>query len=135
MESHSEKKDEKTKYIQRSKTWVLLNGYVVVAAREFGRGGQMVRRYIMDENNIVDVPFSRMDVIDKVHSIHNKNGKVIADVDATEYYITHPYVNEYPSDDISHYFHYYKRRKRRIFRWYSNIPGIDKLIQTLKGAT
>lgn len=27
------------------------------------------------------------------------HGKVIADVDAAEYYITHPYVNEYPSDN------------------------------------
>lgn len=85
----------------------------------------------MDENNIVDVPFSRMDVIDKVHRIYIKNGKVIAKVDATEYYITHPYVNEVPSDDVSHYFHYYKRRKRRKIQWYSNMPGIDKLTTAL----
>lgn len=131
MESHSEKKDEKTKYIQRSKTWVLLNGCVVVAAREFGRGGQMVKRYITDENNIVDVPFSRMDIIDKVHSIRKKNGKVIADVDVTEYYVKHPYVNEYPADNVSHYFHYYKARKRRKIEWYENMLGMDKLIKAL----
>ena len=135
MESRSEKKDKKTQSIQKSKTWVLSDGRVVVAYVQPGRGGQMVKPFVMDKNNIVDVPFSQMDVIDKVHRIHNRNGKVTVVADVTEYYITHPYVNEIPSDNISHYFHYYKRRKRRIFRWYSNIPGIDKLIQTLKGAT
>ncbi len=131
MESHSEKKDEKTKYMQESKTWVLLNGCVLVADRSQGRGGQMVNRYIMDENNIVDVPFSCMDIIDNVHSVRNNNGKVIADVDVTEYYIKHPYVNEYPGDNVSHYFHYYKTRKRRKIEWNENMLGIDKLIKAL----
>ena len=132
MESHSERKDTKTKYIQESKTWVLLNGCVVVADIHQGRGGQMIHRYIMDENNIVDVPFSRMDIIDHVHSINNNNGKVIADADATEYYIKHPYVNEYPeTDNVSHYFHYYQRRVRRKIEWNENMLGIDKLIKAL----
>lgn len=125
------KKDEKTKYIQESKTWVLLNGCVAVADQSQGRGGQMVNRYIMDENNIVDVPFSCMDIIDNVHLVRNNNGKVIADADVTEYYIKHPYVNEYPEDDVSHYFHYYKTRKRRKIEWNENMLGIDKLIKAL----
>ncbi len=131
MESHSEKIDGKTKYIQESKTWVLLNGCVAVADQSQGRGGQMVKRYIMDENNIVDVPFSCMDIIDNVHSVRNNNGKVIADADVTEYYIKHPYVNESPEDDVSHYFHYYKTRKRRKIEWNENMLGIDKLIKAL----
>ncbi|MGN0495587.1 MAG: hypothetical protein ACI4GW_05115 [Lachnospiraceae bacterium] len=131
METQSERKDRKAKSIQESKTWVLLNGCVVVAYIQHGRGGQMVKPFVMDETNIVDVPFSRMDVIDKVYSIRNKNGKVIADVDATEYYITHPYINEVPSDNISHYFHYYQKRKRRKIQWYSSMLGIDKLIKAL----
>lgn len=131
MESHSEKKDEKTKYIQESKTWVLLNGCVVVADGSQGWGGQMVNRYIMDENNIVDVPFSCMDIIDNVHAVRNNNGKVTADVDVTEYFIKHPYVNEYPEDNVSHYFHYYKTRKRKKIMWNENMLGIDKLIKAL----
>ncbi|MGN0431318.1 MAG: hypothetical protein ACI4EQ_03080 [Lachnospiraceae bacterium] len=131
MECHSERKDKKTKYIQKSETWVLINGYVAVVYREYGRGGQMVKAFVTDENHIVDVPFSRMDIIDNVHSIHTNNGKVTADVDATEYYKKHPYVNEYPGDDISHYFHYYKRRVRRKVEWYENMLEIDKLIKAL----
>ena len=131
MESHSERKDKNTKYIQESNTWVMLNGYVVVADANHGRGGQMVKHYIMDENNIVDVPFSRMDIIDNVHSIYKKDGEVIADVDATEYFITHPYVNEYPGDNVSHYFHYYKKRVRRKIKWHENMLGIEKLIKAL----
>ena len=60
------------------------------------------------------------------------HGKVIADVDATEYYVKHPYVNEYPADNVSHYFHYYKARKRRKIEWYENMLGMDKLIKALK---
>ena len=132
MECHSERKDQKTKYIQESETWVLINGCVAVVYREYGRGGQMVKPFATDENNIVDVPFSRMDIIDNVHSIHTYNGKVTADVNATEYYIKHPYVNEYPTDDISHYFHYYKRSVRRKIEWYENMLGTDKLVKALK---
>lgn len=132
MECHSERKDQKTKYIQESETWVLINGCVAVVYREYGRGGQMVKPFVTDENNIVDVPFSRMDIIDNVHSIHTYNGKVTADVNATEYYIKHPYVNEYPTDDISHYFHYYKRSVRRKIEWYENMLGTDKLVKALK---
>lgn len=131
MESHSEKKDKKTKVLQNSETWVLLNGCVAVVYKEFGRGGHMVKPFVMDENNIIDTPFSCMDIINNVHSVYNHNGKVIAYVDATEYYITHPYVNEYPTDDISHYFHYYQKKKRRKIEWYENMPGIDKLIKAL----
>lgn len=91
----------------------------------------MTKRYIMDAENIVDVPFSRMDIIDKVYSIHNKNGKVTADVYATEYYIKHPYVNEYPGDNVSHFFHYYKKRVRRKIVWNEKMQGIDKLLKAL----
>ena len=91
----------------------------------------MIHRYIMDENNIVDVPFSRMDIIDRVYLIHNINGKIIAVADATEYYITHPYVSEYPGDNISHYFHYYQKRVHRKIEWNENMLGIDKLIKAL----
>lgn len=132
MESHSERKDKKAKRIQQSRTWVLLNGYIVVADQHQGRGGQMVKPYVMDEYNIVDVPFSHMDIIDNVHSVYSKSGKLIADVDAMEYYIKHPYVNENPeTDNISHYFHYYQKRVRRKIEWYENMLGIDKLIKAL----
>lgn len=133
MESHSERKDRKTRYIQESKTWVLLNGCVAVATDVYPgiRGGQMVKHYVMDESNIVDLPFSRMDIIDNVHSIHANNGKVTADIDATEYYIKHPYVNEYPGDNVSHYFHYYRKRVRRKIEWNENMPGIERLKNVL----
>ncbi|MGN0385419.1 MAG: hypothetical protein ACI4EX_06005 [Lachnospiraceae bacterium] len=131
METHSEKKDRKTKYIQESKTWVLMNGYVAVADSPQGYGGQMTKRYIMDEDNIVEVPFSRMDIIDRVYSIYNNKGKVTADVNATEYYIKHPYENEYPGDNVSHYFHYYQKRVRRRIEWNEKMQGIDKLIKAL----
>lgn len=132
MESHSEIKDRKTKKIHESETWVLFNGCVVVALREYGGGGQMTKRYVMNENNIVDVPFSRMDIIDRVYLIHNINGKIIAVADATEYYITHPYVSEYPGDNISHYFHYYQKRVHRKIEWNENMLGMEKLINALK---
>lgn len=131
METRSEKKDRKTKYIQESKTWVLLNGYVAVADSPQGRGGQMTKRYIMDETNIVDVPFSRMDIIDRVYSIHNNKGKVTANVNAMEYYIKHPYENEYPEDNVSHYFHYYKKKMRRKIKWNEKMQGTDKLLEAL----
>lgn len=131
METHSEKKDRKTQYIQESKTWVLINGYVAVADSPQGCGGQMTRRYIMDEDNIVQVPFSRMDIIDRVYSIHNNKGKVIADVNAMEYYIKHPYQSEYPGDNVSHYFHYYQKRVRRRIEWNEKMQGIGKLIEAL----
>ena len=132
MESYSEKRDRKTKQIQEAETWVLFNGKIVVALREYGRGGQMTKRYVMNENHIVDVPFSRMDIIDMVYLICNTNEKIIAVVDATEYYITHPYVNEYPRDDVSHYFHYYQKRVHRKIEWNENMLGIEKLINALK---
>lgn len=136
MESHSEKKDKKMRIIQNSETWILTNGCVAVVADKrdrYGQGYQMVKRLVMDKDNIVDVPFSRMDIIDKVYSIHNKNVKVKAYVKVTEYYITHPYVNEYPDDDenLSLYFHYYKKRTRRKIEWNENMLGIDKLIKAL----
>ncbi len=136
MESHSEKKDKKTRIIQNSETRILINGCVAVVADKrdrYGKGYQMVKRLVMDKDNIVDVPFSRMDIIDKVYLIRNKNGKVTAYVNVTEYYITHPYVNEYPDDDenLSLYFHYYKKRTRRKIEWYENMLGIDKLIRAL----
>ncbi|MGN0369887.1 MAG: hypothetical protein ACI4EW_05015 [Butyrivibrio sp.] len=131
MESHNEKKDVNIKALQESETWVLQNGYVVVAVRTKGRGGQMVKRYIMDKNNIVDVPFSCMDIIYNVHSVHNKKGKITADADASEFYIKHPYVNEIPEDNISHYFHYYNRRIRKKISWNNNMPGTQKLLDAL----
>ncbi|MGN0614505.1 MAG: hypothetical protein ACI4JB_11485 [Porcipelethomonas sp.] len=134
MESHSEKKDKKTRVIRNSETWILTNGCVaVVAEKRNGQGYQMVKRLVTDKDNIVDLPFSRMDIIDKVYSIRNKNGKVTAYVNVTEYYMTHPYVNEYPDDDenLSLYFHYYKKRKRRKIEWNENMLGIDKLIKAL----
>ena len=71
MESHSERKDKKAKHIQQSRTWVLLNGYIVVSNQQQGRGGQMIKPYVMDEYNIVDVPFSHMDIIDNIsHYFH-----------------------------------------------------------------
>ena len=103
-----------------------------MALREYGGGGQMTKRYVMNENNIVDVPFSRMDIIDRVFLIHNINGKIIAVADATEYYITHPYVSEYPGDNISHYFHYYQKRVHRKIEWNENMLGMEKLINALK---
>lgn len=132
MESHSEKKDKKTKKIQESETWVLFNGSIVVAFREYGGGGQMTKRYVMNDNHIVDVPFSRMDIIDRVHLIRIINGKIIAVADATEYYMKHPYVNEYPGDNISHYFHYYQKRVHRKIEWNENMLGMEKLINALK---
>ena len=131
MESRCEKKDLKIKKIQKSETWVLNNGCVVVTLKEYGRGGQMTKRFVMNENNIVDVPFSRMDIIDRVYRIRNINGKIIAVANATEYYITHPYVNEYPEDDVSHFFHYYQRRVHRKIEWIENIPGRDELMNAL----
>ena len=91
----------------------------------------MVKRYVMDENNIVDLPFSCMDIIDNVPSIHSHNGKITADIDATEYFIKHPYVNEYPGDNVSHYFHYYKKRVRKKIEWDKNMLGIEHLISAL----
>lgn len=131
MEAHSEKKDKKTKKRQESETWVLFNGCVVVALREYGSGGQMTKRYVMNENHIVDVPFSRMDILDRVYLIRNINGKIIAVANATEYYMTHPYVNEYPGDNISHYFHYYQKRVHTKIEWNENMPGMEKLINAL----
>ena len=133
METHSDKKDRKARVIQNSETWVLTNGCIaVVADKGDGRAYQMVKHLVMDKNHFVIVPFSRMDIIHKVHSIQMKNGKITADVNATEYYITHPYVNEYPDDeDLSRYFHYYRKRVRRKIDWSENILGIDKLIKAL----
>ncbi|MGN0514497.1 MAG: hypothetical protein ACI4GD_09485 [Lachnospiraceae bacterium] len=50
MESHSENKDNQTKNMQESKTWVLLNGCIAVSDRPQGRGGQMIKPYVMNEN-------------------------------------------------------------------------------------
>lgn len=138
METHSEKKDHTARVIENSETWVLTNGCVaVVANKGNGRAYHMVKYLVTDKNNMVDVPFSRMDIIHKVHSIRNKNGKVIADVNATEYYTTKPYVNDYqhPDDDENYslYFHYYKRSVRRKIEWNENMLEIDKLIKALSG--
>lgn len=134
MESHSASKDKTNVNIKRHKTSVLLNGNIAVYDAVRYTGSQMLIKYVMDSNNITEVPFNRMYIIDKVYSIKRRNNKLIAVVDATEYFLSYPFVSEYPDqdkDNVERYFNYYIKRTHTNIEWDENMSEINKLIYAL----
>ena len=136
MESHSEKKDKKIRVRIHSKTWVLQSGKIVVS-NELGDGGtQMLGLWAINNTALhmprQAVPFSRMEIIDKVHSFYISNGKIIADVDKTVLYLNHPYTNEEANDDVEHYYNYYWKNERGNIMWYDNIKDKEILFNALQ---
>ncbi len=132
MESHSASKDKTNVNIKRHKTSVLLNGNIAVYDAVRYTGSQMRIKYVMDSNNITEVPFNRMYIIDKVYSIKRRNNKLIAVVDAMEYFLNYPFVSEYPDkDNVERYFNYYVKRTHTNIEWDENILEINKLIHAL----
>ena len=133
MESHNTAKDKRNYYIKRHKTWVLLNGNIVVVQEARGRGNQMLIQYVLSSSRITEIPFSEMYIIDDVYSVSRKNNKLIATVDATKYFLKYPFVSEYSDDrdNVEQCFNYYTKRTHTNMEWDENLREIDKLCYAL----
>lgn len=132
MESHSAGKDKNIRADKRRRTLLLNNGSIAVIYKLNGRHNQIPTRFFdFKEGSDVDVPFSEMYLISKVHSVRRENGNIAARVKCLEYLMIHPYVNEYEGDPVEHFFRYYTRKIHKRIVWSDKMADAEKLMSAL----
>lgn len=133
MESHYAKADKKVQDDRKRRTLLLKNGDIAVVYLYGGKGAQMSSRFSFgNEENMVELPFSKIYRISGVYSTDRKNGRIVASVKCLEYMMIHPYVNEYSDSCVEHFFRYYMRKVRRTIQWTDKLLNADKLFDALQ---
>lgn len=134
MESHYAKADKKVQDDRKRRTLLLKNGDIAVVYLHGGKGAQIGFRFFDDfEENMAELPFSKIYWISGVYSVKRENGRIVASVKCLEYMMIHPYVNEYNNgDSVEHCFRYYTRKVRRTIRWSDKLLNADKLLDALQ---
>lgn len=133
MESHYAKADKKIRDDRKRRTLLLKNGDIAVVYLYGGKGAQINSRFFGGiEENMVELPFSKIYRISGVYSAERKNGRIIASVKCLEYMMIHPYVNEYNDSSVEHFFRYYTRKVCRTIWWTDKLLNADKLFDALQ---
>ena len=134
MESYYAKADKKVQDDRKRRTLLLKNGDIAVVYLYEGKGAQIGFRFFDDfEENMAELPFSKIYWISGVYSVKRENGRIVASVKCLEYMMIHPYVNEYNNgDSVEHCFRYYTRKVRRTIRWSDKLLNADKLFDALQ---
>lgn len=133
MESYYAKADKKVQDDRKRRTLLLKNGDIAVVYLYGGKGAQMSSRFSFgNEENMVELPFSKIYRISGVYSTDRKNGRIVASVKCLEYMMIHPYVNEYSHSCVEHFFRYYMRKVRRTIQWTDKLLNADKHFDALQ---
>ena len=138
LEKRAHKRDIKSKEILDTETYLLKDGRIVTVSPIVRSG------YQMDENKglwmydriseRMELSFSTMQIIHRVHHIEQMDGKIMIYSDSTELSLDFPSTNEdNVYTEFDDWFYYYESNfSGKITEWYDTIENKELLISALE---